>query len=369
MNSKDAVKKYLILLCMFSGSLAFAQAEDPKIVPIKARAAAYVQADPEKLMGYFPAGALLTILDESAATKVLVRYTSKSGKVIEAMVRRKDVGLPPKQLTRRQMKDSVWEVIESDDYDKGSLTARTDKVLALKDFKWRHAHTEHFVIHFEREIFARKVASMAEFLYDYIADDLGSVKDIRSARSHIFIFRKPERWQIFVKEAGDPNLAWAFAIVEGMSMFLQQADDTQSSSSVLAHEMTHLVMNRFYRGNPPLWLNEGMAEWYSEFGRAAFKGIKKSQRAQFKKLKKPLNVQQMLVMDQYPADKTAVRAFYDTAKFFVAYLRLEYPKEKFPPFVLDMVSGKDMREALEIHYGITDEKKMLSHFKKFSGIR
>ena len=90
---------------------------------------------------------------------------------------------------------------------------------------------------------------------------------------------------------------WTFSRVEGPVMFLQQAENTSSSGDVLAHEMTHLVMNRFFERRRPLWLNEGLAEYYGEFAYSAFKGVKKSKRAQFGRL-----------ANAVPAGRTALRA-------------------------------------------------------------
>ena len=153
-------------------------------------------------------------------------------------------------------------------------------------YDWKHAQTEHFVIHYEQAIFARKVARMAEFFYAFIAQDLQGAKDLVSGRSHIFIFRSEKRWKEFVRQAGDVP-AWTFSHVEGTVMFLQQADNTSSSGDVLAHETTHLVMNRFFRKRCPLWLNEGLAEYYRRVRLLGVQGGQESKRTQFNRLANP----------------------------------------------------------------------------------
>ena len=186
-----------------------------------------------------------------------------------------------------------WVDVAATNLDLDAITDRGRQILNLPDIDWKHAQTEHFVIHYEQAIFARKVARMAEFFYSYIAQDLQGAKDHVSGRSHIFIFRSEKRWKEFAKTAGDvPD--WTFSRVEGTVMFLQQAENTSSSGDVLAHETTHLVMNRFFEKRCPLWLNEGLAEYYRVFAYSAYKGVKKSKRAQFGRLANPFPLEELL---------------------------------------------------------------------------
>jgi hypothetical protein len=259
----------------------------------------------------------------------------------------------------------VWVEVDQAHMDVSVLTERGRQMLDLPDIRWKHAQTEHFVIHYEQAIFARKVARMAEFFYGYIRQDLQGAKDLVSGRSNIFIFRSEKRWKEFKRLAGDvPD--WAFSQVEGTAMFLQQADNTSSSADVLAHETTHLVMNRFFRNRCPRWLNEGLAEYYGEFAYSAYKGIKKSKRTQFNRLSNPFLLEKLFEMESYPLEPRRVRAFYDTAKYFVAFLLLEHPPEVFMPFVDDLMNGQDVESALSKRYGLPTLDEVQKQFNKFS---
>jgi hypothetical protein len=219
-------------------------------------------------------------------------------------------------------------------------------------------------VHFERITFARKVARMAEFFYALISEQLHASEDYVEGRSHIFIFRKEKQWAAFLARS-NASLEWAFSFVQGPAMFLQQAGHTKASGSILAHEMTHLVVNRFFRGNPPLWLNEGLAEWYEEFGYAAYKGTKKSKRSQFRKMRYRWALDRLVVTDRYPQDQRDVRAFYETSKFLVAYLLLEHDPGKMVPFTQDLINGTDVYAALRRHYGISSREALADDFDDF----
>ena len=259
----------------------------------------------------------------------------------------------------------VWVEIDASEVDMAALTPRGKQVLELEGIRWRHAQTPHFVIHFEQAIFARKVARMAEFMHRYIAGDLQGVSDHAEGRSHIFIFRSPKRWEEF-RSALPGVPAWSFSQVENTVLFLQQADDAQSSGAILAHEMTHIIINRFFPGECPLWLNEGLATYYEEFGYAAFKGIKKSRRAQFSKLKEIYPLKSLFSRTEYPSQEWQIDSFYETSKYLVGFLLLDKPVSRFSPFMEDMIGEMDAPEAFSKHYGIETLQELEKQFRPFA---
>jgi len=261
--------------------------------------------------------------------------------------------------------DPGWQEVPREQVDLRILTPRGQTALDLPGLNWRHDQSEHFVIHYEQGIFARKVARMAEFFYTYIAADLEGAQDRLEGRSQIFIFRSEKDWKAFGAVAGDVP-EWAFSQVSGPVMFLQQAADTASSGDVLAHEMAHLVVNRFLERPPPLWLNEGLAEFYEEFAYAAYKGIKKSCRAQFRRLERPFPIGPLLEATAYPQDTASVQAFYQTAKYMVGWLRLDRPADRFVPFVTDLSAGQEYLSVFTARYGLTSVPAIESEFLKFA---
>lgn len=260
---------------------------------------------------------------------------------------------------------SEMQEMAADQVDRAQLTPRASRLVDATEFKWRHAQTEHFVVHYESGIFATKVARLAEFFYDFIAADLQGAQDRVSGRSHIFIFRNEKDWRTFQQNYMEGELEWAFSMVEGPVMYLQQADNLSSSAEVLGHEMTHLIVNRFFTGRLPLWLNEGLAEWYGEFAYAAFKGVKKSKRAQFQGLRSIVPVLDLIRASSYPADPESVRYFYDTSKHVVGFLQMERPPEKFVPFVKALMDGTDTPAALSDVYGFAGADDFARAFDKF----
>lgn len=261
--------------------------------------------------------------------------------------------------------EGVWTEVARADMDTRALSDRGRKALEMSGVEWKHAQTDHFVIHYEQAIFARKVARMAEFYYSYIGEDLKGAKDRIDGRSHIFIYRNPKRWEEMRKNVGDiPE--WTFAQVSGTMMLLQQADDTSRSGDVLAHEMTHLIVNRLFTGRLPIWLNEGIAEYYEEFAYSAMKGIKKSKRAQFQRLRREFPLSELFGASSYPADTKDVYRFYETSKFMVGFLLLGQDQGKFLPFMEDMLKGSEVVDAFAKHYGLASMDEIEKAFRKFA---
>jgi len=169
--------------------------------------------------------------------------------------------------------------------------------------KWRQGQAQHYVVHFfanEGDLFARKVAAMADFFYNYISQDLGLANDHSPFRSHIFTFRNEYRWKKFLKTQPTAE-QWAASYVSGLCMFLQQEKNTQESTRLFAHENTHVVVNHFIRGSLPVWLNEGTAEYYGEFGLSAFRGLSRHPGTIFRGLHDPLPLTRLFkITDKYP---------------------------------------------------------------------
>lgn len=349
---------------------AYGADELPSSVKTSRQINAYATNSSNRLLGFFPTGSSLSIL-EAQSRYVQVEYISPQGKKTRGWVLRSDLNLPTvtdrAQLPLRALGDNrPWVEKKYGDFDERNLSDLARAALEQDGFSWKHAETRHYVIHFEHGMFAEKVSRMAEFYYDFISIDLNSPSDRCLGRSHILIYRTPERWLTFMKELGPSELQWAFAFVHGPTMFLQQAKDTRSSAGVLAHEMTHLVLNRFFERQPPAWLNEGLAEWYGEFAYSSYKGTKKSRRAVFKPIKNIIPLDVLFYLPSYPDDRDAVTLFYQTSKYLVGYLRIRHPEELFQPFMTGVLDGEDPWAMIQTQYGYEDINHLTRKFKTFA---
>jgi hypothetical protein len=279
--------------------------------------------------------------------------------------------LPTQAASTNSRATHAWQEVKTADMDQRALEIcpAAGKLLEEDPDKWRHGQTPHYVLHFvanEGDLFARKVAEQVEFFYNYISQDLGLANDLYPIRSHIFTFRNEYRWKKFLKT--QPGVGkWTYSYVHGPCMFLQQAKNTKESTEVLAHENTHLVMNHFVEGRLPTWLNEGIAEYYGEFGLAEFRGLKRHPGSVFRGLREALPLARLFTITQdYPSDEKEVQQLYATSKYFVGFLLTKKPHDKFPAFLQDMAQADAQPlAALQKHYGFTDLAEVEKEFTRF----
>jgi hypothetical protein len=267
-------------------------------------------------------------------------------------------GAPPDPETR----DIAAETVE-----RTGLLPADIALLDQPAFKWRHLQTEHFVLHHDQKLFAAKVARMGEQFYDAISADLPSLQDRTApARSHIFIFRDPQEWQAIVSEA--PGMeSWASSFVRGNAMYLQEIGTAPSEKmDALAHEMTHLVFNRFLPVRLPLWLNEGLAEYYGEFAYRAARGMGQGKNNAFRPLRNWTPLADLLTAATYPADPAEVGRFYTTCKYLTGFLLLKLPREKWDAFFARRLAGEPALPALLETYGWADIAALEKAFSQFA---
>ena len=256
--------------------------------------------------------------------------------------------------------------IEIDAVERSELGPLDLAILDNTSFRWRHLQTERFVVHYNQKMFAARVARMGEQFYGAISADLPKLSDrVSPRRSHVFIFRDARDWESIV--ANRPGLeTWAASFVGGNVMYLQEIGDaTSEKMGVLAHEMAHLVFNRFLNVNLPLWLNEGLAEYYEEFAYRAARGMAQSKKNAFPPLRRHTPLAELLSASSYPPDVAEVRLFYATGKYLVGYLLLRLPRDKWDRFFARVLAGENAQSALLETYGWPNVESLEKEFDRF----
>lgn len=230
---------------------------------------------------------------------------------------------------------------------------------------WKHAETRFFIVHYQEVGFAKRVGRMADFFYQYIAADLPGFQDRGGDKSHIVVLRRPESWKTFLGNARSAP-EWAAAFVRGNTMFLHDTGSSQQGAAVLAHEMSHLVLNRFFRRPPPLWLNEGLAEWYGNFGWKAFKGRHVNPEDGLGRMELPFSVMELVAMRGYPRDPAGIHRYYATSQQLVGMLKLRKDQKAFVDFLRAItVEGRGFTRPLNEVYGLDGPGALQGAFNEF----
>ncbi|MEI6561235.1 MAG: peptidase MA family metallohydrolase [Verrucomicrobiota bacterium] len=240
------------------------------------------------------------------------------------------------------------------------------KALAIAPEKWKHAETDHFIVHFRRATEAQRVVREVEYTLWFVAQSLGATKERYAKKSHVYVFQDAQEWITFRSVAEVPSWSGSFAM--GDDLFLHVGGmGEEFDSHTLAHETTHAVVARLYpRQRWPRWLNEGFAEYMGSASQAARKGLW-TKGLQQTLSEATLPVAKLVSMEDYPKERVEVDRFYASSQKLVRFLMNSYPKDRFPKFVDAILGGAKFEAALLQVYGdqVQDYAAFTKRYERF----
>ncbi|HNX81806.1 MAG TPA: hypothetical protein PKL77_06630 [Candidatus Omnitrophota bacterium] len=239
---------------------------------------------------------------------------------------------------------------------------------------WGELSGDHFVIFFTGDQnFAKDVLEKAEQYYRQIASDLGYPRysEFWTWDKRVKIFVYPNK-RSFLQATKQPE--WS----EGMADYTTKQITSYAWSqgfvdSLLPHEMAHLIFRDFvgFKGEVPLWLDEGVAQWSEEAKRRIVKDYARSQYEQARLLsvqdmmridvrrlpesEKKVHVQLFISKskdqpDGFIGKNELVNMYYLQAVSMVDFLVTKYGADSFADFCRQLRDGKSMEEALRFSY-------------------
>jgi len=239
--------------------------------------------------------------------------------------------------------------------------------------EWSVLSGDHFLVNFvQDEKFAKETLDKAEVYYRRIASELGYPRYSEfwtwDKRVKIFIYPSQE---LFLNATNQPR--WS----QGMADYTNKQIISYSWSqgffdSLLPHEIAHLIFRDFvgFKGEVPLWLDEGVAQWAEEAKRNAAKAMAK----QLFESDNLLTIQDMMILDIRRLDsvqkvfirptltkdgkkgililsnENLIDRYYLEAVSLVSFLVEKYGSLNFADFCRGLRDGKTMEEALRTSY-------------------
>jgi len=223
--------------------------------------------------------------------------------------------------------------------------------LALNPDSFKHAESANFIYHYFDPITAKQVATEAEFFFRTIAKDFGRENEAVEQKAHIFMLPDKE-WEEFKRGASlDP---WTGGMHTGNELFITR-DGERPQGPTLGHEVGHLVVQRFFGDNIPLWLNEGYAEYISGVLYASYYRARKyAAKPHFAgmTLEDYIPLEKLTTLTTYPAQEREVAAFYIESRKLVSFLQ-QRGKELFRAFFADLAKGTSFDSAVQSVYGVS----------------
>ena len=236
-----------------------------------------------------------------------------------------------------------------------NITVDGRRALAIRPSEWKHAETEHFVLHFFRSFIAAPVSVEAEFYYRYILADLEASPKSRTYagstgnKTHIYLFESREDWVEFRKAAFLES--WTGAVHIDGALFVPRYPEFKWKGNALGHEISHLLVNQFVGTRLPLWLKEGYAEDVSSRGNSAFYRAR-GYLAQPRELIPPgyIPLARLTTCTEYPPE-AEIKTFYRESHALTAFLSSEGNRPSFLKMFTAMAQGMPFSAALKEAYG------------------
>ncbi len=232
---------------------------------------------------------------------------------------------------------------------------------------------EHFIVyHRGEDKFAKDVLDKAEVYYERIASDLGYPRysEFWTWDRRVKIYIHPDHAS-YIKATGQPQ--WSKGMADYTNKQIVSFVWSQGFlDSLLPHEVAHLIFRDFvgFKGETPLWLDEGIAQWEEAAKRDALKFLAR----QFYEKDSLLSLQDMMTWDikaltdpkrvyirptitkdgekgiLFLSSKSFVDTYYLQAASIVGFLMEKQGSSNFAEFCRQLRDGKSMDEALSFAY-------------------
>lgn len=216
--------------------------------------------------------------------------------------------------------------------------------------EWVEQKGSHFIVYFKTdEKFAKNVLRHAERYYSNIGNDLGYTRFSDfwqwDHRVKIYIHTTQEE---FLKATGRNNWSHGYANYETKEIHSYIWNEG-FVESLLPHEITHLVFRDYvgFKGEIPLWLDEGIAQWEEPEKRKIVREVMRSY----------LNdgyvypIAHLSTLDVRNVKLSiAAQLFYVQAMSIIDFLIKSYGSNGFVTFCRELRDGKSLDDALRFSY-------------------
>ncbi|MBI2871032.1 MAG: hypothetical protein HYY14_04900 [Candidatus Omnitrophica bacterium] len=232
---------------------------------------------------------------------------------------------------------------------------------------WEEIKGDHFIVyHVGKDEFAKEVVREAERFYQRIADELGYERysNFWQWENRVKIRIYPDR-ESFQSSLASPGWSEGLANYDTKEI-ISYAWHEGFIENLLAHEIAHLIFRDFvgFKGEVPLWLDEGVAQWMESTKRQILRENAKALLKQGELI--PLRTLTSTdIRDKGKEDM--VKVFYIQAAMVVGFLIEEHGSENFIELCRNLRDGKLLDEALKFAYPTTirDLEDLEQRFRKY----
>lgn len=271
----------------------------------------------------------------------------------------------------------------------GIILGSGHRAAADDKFGWKELKGTHFIVYFVgQESFARDVLNAGEKYYTRITGELGYARyqDFWTWEKRCKIYVYPDH-ESFLKSTG--GIEWSHGMAEYHTKTIYSyAWHEGFLESLLPHEITHLIFREFigFKGEAPLWLDEGVAQWEEEARRPQMKSmvndlyaknglltIKDMMKLDILRLKdqEGVHIRAALTKDGSPgvvflSSDNLVNTYYLQSVSMIGFLIEKYGGASFTNFCRELRDGASLQDALRTVYpNITTIEEFEKRWKEY----
>jgi len=220
----------------------------------------------------------------------------------------------------------------------------------LEAQEWAEIKSEHFIVFYvTNKKFAKDVSKKSEHYYNRIASELGYQRysGFWTWDNRVKIYIHPDKAS-YLKASDQPE--WS----EGVANYTDKEISSYAWSegfldALLPHELAHLIFRDYvgFKGEVPLWLDEGVAQWMEPHKRKLVKQVV----ARLADEGKLMSLRRMMTLDiRQKGSEELVSAYYVQAMSLVSFLIREYSAARFTNFCRQLRDGKSIEASLTFAY-------------------
>jgi hypothetical protein len=244
---------------------------------------------------------------------------------------------------------------------------------AIEAVDWQEVSGEHFIVYYAfDDKFAKDVAEKSEVYYRQIATDIGYPRysEFWTWDKRVKIYIYPDHAS-YLSATNQPKWSQGMADYKNKQI-VSYAWSRGFVESLLPHEMAHLIFRDFvgFKGEVPLWLDEGVAQWAEQPKRSQIKAYARHLFANDQLLSvedmMKLDVRRISEQDRlyirttrtkkkdqgvlFLSGDTLVSTYYLQSVLLVGFLIEKFGSDNFAEFCRQLREGKGIEEAFRFAY-------------------
>ncbi|MEW5758213.1 MAG: peptidase MA family metallohydrolase [Candidatus Omnitrophota bacterium] len=233
--------------------------------------------------------------------------------------------------------------------------------------EWKNLKSTHFIIYYKKAdmVFLNRIKDYLENYYQKITDDIGFTRYnnfwIWENRAKVYIYDTKKE---YIMDTNQPEWSFGSADVKNKIIITYYGvSEKEFFDKVVLHELVHIIFREFvgFSGNIYLWLDEGVAEFFS-----------KDYSFMLPLIRSAIKENKFIPISSLPQasldglNEEQVKLFYLESGAIIYYLINNYGKANFVGFCRALRDGRSLDNALYSNYPIKNidelNKRVINYF-------